>query len=87
MRQPAYALLFVFLMASTAWCGRFYVICHKDEQVGIQMCTNCEDPVERDEPYINRADNEKFCGGTKATTFVSMSEAIAWRMKNCGKCK
>jgi hypothetical protein len=87
MRKLAGALLFVFLMTGGAWCGRFYVICHKDEQVGTQTCTSCEDPVERDEPYINRVDNERFCGGSRSTTFLSMSEAMVWKMKNCGQCR
>jgi hypothetical protein len=87
MRKLICALLLVGLMAGGAWCKSFYVICHKDEQVGSQTCTYCADPVERDEPYINRADNERFCGGTKATAFMSMSEAIAWKMKHCDQCR
>ncbi len=72
MRKLVCTVLFVFLTTSVGWCAQFFVICHKDEKIGDQTCTTCEEPVERDEPYINRADNERFCGGTKATSFLSM---------------
>jgi hypothetical protein len=87
MKRLILAVLSVFLMAGGAWCGRFYVICHQDEKVGSQTCKSCQDPVERDEPYINRSDNEKFCGGKKANMFLTMEEAIAWKMKHCGACR
>jgi len=87
MRKLICALLLVFLTGGGAWCALFYVICLNDEKVGAQTCTTCSDPVERDEPYINRSDNERFCGGSKAKAFLSLSEAMAWKMEHCGECR
>lgn len=87
MRKLLCAVLLVLLMGGGASCGVFYVICHTEERIGNQTCTTCSDPVERDEPYINRSDNERFCGGAKAKAFTSLSDAIAWKLKHCGECK
>jgi hypothetical protein len=87
MKRLICTLLMVFLLAGPVWCGVFYVICHTDEKIGAQTCKTCADPVERDEPYISRAENERFCSGAKAKTFLSLSEALAWKAQYCGECK